>query len=115
MPNEIYGAAMLDGAGPLRILISVILPQSVPVVTTVALLHFFYIWNETRLSSLYRGISPNLQMFPSGSSAASPFSSRPRLLWWGPGGDGCAGCRALPLTAILYAGYDRHTNREVDR
>jgi multiple sugar transport system permease protein len=53
---------MLDGAGPLRILISVILPQSIPVVTTVALLHFFYIWNETRLSSLYLGIRPDLQL-----------------------------------------------------
>ena len=62
IPRDLDEAAMLDGAGPLRILISVILPQSVPVVTTVALLHFFYIWNETRLSSLYLGISPNLQM-----------------------------------------------------
>ncbi|HSK88967.1 MAG TPA: carbohydrate ABC transporter permease [Anaerolineales bacterium] len=62
IPRDLDEAAMLDGAGPLRILISVILPQSIPVVTTVALLHFFYIWNETRLSSLYLGISPNLQM-----------------------------------------------------
>ena len=62
IPRDLDEAAMLDGAGPLRILISVILPQSIPVVTTVALLHFFYIWNETRLSSLYLGVSPNLQM-----------------------------------------------------
>ena len=60
--RDLDEAAMLDGAGPLRILISVILPQSIPVVTTVALLHFFYIWNETRLSSLYLGIAPNLQL-----------------------------------------------------
>ncbi|HEX6269245.1 MAG TPA: carbohydrate ABC transporter permease [Anaerolineales bacterium] len=62
IPRDLDEAAMLDGAGPLRILISVILPQSVPVVTTVALLHFFYIWNETRLSSLYLGIAPHLQL-----------------------------------------------------
>jgi multiple sugar transport system permease protein len=62
IPRDLDEAAMLDGAGPLRILVSVILPQSIPVVTTVALLHFFYIWNETRLSSLYLGVSPNLQM-----------------------------------------------------
>ena len=62
IPRDLDEAAMLDGAGPLRILISVILPQSIPVVTTVALLHFFYIWNETRLSSLYLGIAPDLQM-----------------------------------------------------
>ena len=62
IPRDLDEAAMLDGAGPLRILVSVILPQSIPVVTTVALLHFFYIWNETRLSSLYLGVAPNLQM-----------------------------------------------------
>ena len=62
IPRDLDEAAMLDGAGPLRILISVILPQSIPVVTTVALLHFFYIWNETRLSSLYLGIRPDLQL-----------------------------------------------------
>jgi len=50
---ELEEAAMLDGAGPLRRLISVILPQSWPVVITVGLLHFFYTWNETRLASIY--------------------------------------------------------------
>ncbi len=62
IPRDLDEAAMLDGASPLRILISVILPQSIPVVVTVALLHFFYIWNETRLSSLYLGIAPHRQM-----------------------------------------------------
>ncbi len=54
-PIDLEEAAMLDGAGPLRRLISVILPQSWPVVITVSLLHFFYTWNETRLSFLYLG------------------------------------------------------------
>lgn len=60
IPRDLDEAAMLDGAGPLRILIQIILPQSVPVVTTVAMLHFFYIWNEFRISSLYLGINTDL-------------------------------------------------------
>ena len=44
---------MLDGAGPLRILFSIVLPQSWPVIITAGLLHFFYIWNETRQAALY--------------------------------------------------------------
>ena len=74
---------MLDGAGPLRILVSVILPQSVPVVTTVALLHFFYIWNETRQSSLYLGISPNLQMISFGIQRGQSFFFTPEALMVG--------------------------------
>jgi multiple sugar transport system permease protein len=39
-------AAMIDGAGPLRTFISVILPQAVPALTAVALFHFFFAWND---------------------------------------------------------------------
>ena len=56
IPRDVDEAAMLDGAGPLRILTHIILPQSIPVVATVAMLHFFYVWNEFRLSSLYMGL-----------------------------------------------------------
>ena len=62
IPRDLDEAAMLDGAGPLRILVSIILPQSIPVVTTVALLHFFNTWNELRLSSLYLSIHPERQL-----------------------------------------------------
>ncbi len=60
LPFDLEEAAMLDGAGPLRRLLSVILPQSWPVVITVSLLHFFYSWNETRLASIYLGANSNL-------------------------------------------------------
>ncbi len=53
IPKDLDEAAMLDGAGPLRILFSIMLPQSWPVVITASLLHFFYIWNETRNAALY--------------------------------------------------------------
>ena len=53
IPKEMEEAATMDGAGPLRILFSVVIPQSWPVIITTALLHFFYIWNETRQAALY--------------------------------------------------------------
>ncbi len=83
IPKDLDEAAMLDGAGPLRILISVILPQSVPVVTTVALLHFFYIWNETRMASLYLGIRPDLQLVSFGVQRSQSFFFTPETLMVG--------------------------------
>ena len=83
IPRDLDEAAMLDGAGPLRILISVILPQSVPVVTTVALLHFFYVWNETRMASLYLGVSPNLQTISFGVQRTQNFFFTPEALMVG--------------------------------
>ncbi|MFZ0545922.1 MAG: carbohydrate ABC transporter permease [Candidatus Promineifilaceae bacterium] len=60
IPKELEEAAVIDGAGPLRTLFSVVLPQSWPVVITITLLHFFYIWNETRQASLYLSTSREL-------------------------------------------------------
>lgn len=60
IPKEIEEAAMLDGAGPLRILAFVVLPQSWPVILTASLLHFFYAWNETRQAALYLGTRADL-------------------------------------------------------
>lgn len=46
IPRELDEAAMIDGASPFRIFFSVILPQSVPALTAVALFHFFWSWND---------------------------------------------------------------------
>jgi multiple sugar transport system permease protein len=59
IPIDLEESAMLDGAGPLRRLFSIVLPQSWPAVITIALLQFFYTWNETRLASLYLGSNSN--------------------------------------------------------
>jgi multiple sugar transport system permease protein len=46
IPRDLDEAAMMDGASPIRIFFSIILPQSVPALTAVALFHFFWSWND---------------------------------------------------------------------
>src|SRR5690554_3521877 len=46
IPQELYDAARIDGAGHLRFLTSVVLPMSKPVVMTATLLTFVNSWNE---------------------------------------------------------------------
>jgi multiple sugar transport system permease protein len=46
IPNDLEEAAMIDGASPLRIFYSIILPMSRPALTAVALFHFFWAWND---------------------------------------------------------------------
>ncbi len=53
IPIETEEAAKLDGAGPLKTLFRIVLPQTWPVVITASLLHFYFIWNETRQAALY--------------------------------------------------------------
>ena len=45
IPNELYDAALLDGATHSRFLVSVVLPLSKPVLITSALLTFLGTWN----------------------------------------------------------------------
>jgi len=52
---------MIDGAGPLRILWSVIVPQALPAIVAVTLFHFFWAWNEYFLPLIYLQSAPDLQ------------------------------------------------------
>lgn len=61
IPRELDEAAMIDGAGPFRRLISVILPQSVPVILTVFLFHFMWAWNDYFNPYIYLSTRPDLQ------------------------------------------------------
>jgi multiple sugar transport system permease protein len=60
IPRDLDEAAMIDGASPIRVLRSVIVPQAVPAIVAVALFHFFYAWNEFLLSLVYVGGAPDL-------------------------------------------------------
>ena len=60
IPREIDQAAMIDGAGPFRILTSIIIPQSVPAITAVSLFHFFFAWNDFFTPLIYLVSKPEL-------------------------------------------------------
>lgn len=46
LPKALDEAAMIDGAGPFRILWSVILPQSYPALMAITVFHIVYAWND---------------------------------------------------------------------
>jgi ABC-type glycerol-3-phosphate transport system permease component len=60
LPRELDEAAMMDGASPFRILISVIIPQSWPAIAAVMLFHFFFAWNDFLGPLIYLTGKPDL-------------------------------------------------------
>lgn len=46
IPKEMDEAAAIDGAGPFKTLVTVILPQAKGAVLAVSLFHFFFAWND---------------------------------------------------------------------
>lgn len=61
IPRDLDESAMIDGAGPFRVLRSVILPMSVPALVAVSLFHFFFAWNDFFVPLLYLASKPELQ------------------------------------------------------
>ncbi len=61
IPTAMEEAARIDGAGPVRTFVSVILPQAVPALIAVALFHFFFAWNDFFGPLIYLAGSTQLQ------------------------------------------------------
>src|SRR5918999_52786 len=66
IPRELDDAAKIDGAGPLRILLSVIVPNAWPVIVAVAIFHLVYSWNLYFEPLLYLSSKPDLQPIATG-------------------------------------------------
>ncbi len=61
IPRDMDEAAAIDGAGPFRTLISVILPQAWPALIAVAIFTFVYSWNDFFGPLIYLSGSPDIQ------------------------------------------------------
>ena len=61
IPREMDEAAQMDGAGPIRILWSMIIPQCKSVILAVALFHLVFAWNDYFGPLLYLSTVPDLQ------------------------------------------------------
>jgi multiple sugar transport system permease protein len=81
IPRDLDEAAMIDGAGPFRILRSVIVPQAIPAIVAVTLFHFFWAWNEYFLPLVYLQGEPDLQPLSVGLARFNAiYSTQPTLI-----------------------------------
>lgn len=76
IPKDLFEAAMLDGMGHLRFLVSIVVPLSKPALLTVGLLNFIWAWDAfkwpllvTRDSSM-RVLAVGLQQFMQGEGGS---------------------------------------------
>ena len=69
LPRELDQAAQVDGASPLQILRSVIIPQAWPAIVAVALFHFFFAWNDFFAPLVYLSGRPDLATMTVGLQA----------------------------------------------
>ncbi len=81
IPTSMEEAARIDGAGPIRTFISVILPQAVPALIAVSLFHFFFAWNDFFGPLIYLAGSAELNPIAVGLFRFNGlYSSEPQLI-----------------------------------
>jgi multiple sugar transport system permease protein len=71
IPREMDEAAAIDGAGPFRTLLSVLIPQAWPVIIAVAIFHLVYSWNDFFAPLIYLSTNPDLVTLPVGLASFS--------------------------------------------
>ncbi len=81
IPREIDEAAAIDGASPFRILLSILVPMSTPVIVAVTLFHLVFAWNDFFGPLIYLSTKPDLQPIAVGLSRFNGiYGSQPPLI-----------------------------------
>jgi len=81
IPTSMEEAARIDGAGPIRTFVSVILPQAVPALIAVSLFHFFFAWNDFFGPLIYLAGNPDINPLAVGLFRFNGlYSSEPQLI-----------------------------------
>jgi alpha-glucoside transport system permease protein len=64
LPREVFESAAIDGAGPATSFFRLALPMSVPVIASLSIFQFLFVWNDLLVSLIYIGPtrSENLPM-----------------------------------------------------
>jgi len=53
VPKELFESARIDGAGPFRILIKIVLPLSLPAIVTLVVVNSLYVWNDLLIAIIF--------------------------------------------------------------
>jgi alpha-glucoside transport system permease protein len=61
LPSSLIEAARVDGAGPMRIFRSIVLPLATPAIASFGIFQFIWVWNDLLVALTFGGGSPNVQ------------------------------------------------------
>jgi alpha-glucoside transport system permease protein len=74
LPREVFESAAIDGASPTTAFFRLALPMSVPVIASLVIFQFLWVWNDLLVALVYLGVSPDL--FPLSVVLANLTTSR---------------------------------------
>jgi len=115
MPWELEDAAMIDGAGPLRIFLNVMLPLAQPAILVVFLFSFVWHWNDSLEPSIYLS-RPEHFFLPQRLSVVEAALSNLQLRgMWGTGTIMSATLLVILPLLVLYLFTQRYFVESIER
>lgn len=60
LPAELFDSASIDGASPFYIFLHIVLPLSVPIIASLAIFQFLWVWNDLLVALIYLGGTPDV-------------------------------------------------------
>jgi alpha-glucoside transport system permease protein len=61
LPREVFESAAIDGASATTAFFRLALPMSVPVLASLVIFQFLWVWNDLLVALIYLGVSPGDQ------------------------------------------------------
>ena len=115
LPYELEDAAMIDGAGPLRIFYRVMLPLARPAILVVFLFSFVWHWNNSLEPSIFLSQSENFLIPQRLSVVETALTNYQFRGMWGTGTIMAATLLVIMPLIILYVFTQRYFVESIER
>src|SRR5438445_10114976 len=60
LPQDLFESAEIDGAGPVTVFFRLVLPLSVPAISSLVIFQFLWVWNDLLVALIYVGGTPEV-------------------------------------------------------
>ena len=108
LPREVFESASIDGAGPATSFFRLAVPMSVPVIASLSIFQFLFVWNDLLVSLIYIGPtrSENLPMTVVVSNLVSSLGGETHFLT-------AAAFLTMALPLVVFLGLQRYFVRGI--
>jgi alpha-glucoside transport system permease protein len=108
LPREVFESASIDGANPATAFFRLALPMSVPVIASLAIFQFLFVWNDLLVSLIYIGPTDpeNLPMTVRVASLVSSLGGETHFLT-------AAAFLTMILPLVVFLGLQRYFVRGI--
>ena len=115
LPWELEDAAMMDGAGPLRVFFNIMLPIAQPAIVVVFLFSFVWHWNDSLEPSIYLSHAENFLLPQRLSVVETALTNLQMRGMWGTGVIMASALLVILPLLVLYLFTQRYFVESIER